>query len=155
MFAPALNVDGLQVNDGGCVLDMESSSCISARLHCAGAGADAGAGAGAGKEFLALCASTVDPVCASAGEGGGAGGGKKVPGSAIIDEGESTSRRDCGLIWLLAGHDDICELASHDRVVRSGASRTSGLKPSIPSHLSKSTFLGVVLYCFACSMLDR
>lgn len=143
---------------------MESNSCISARVHCAGAGAgaDAGAGAGggavtgAGNEFLALRASTFGSICASAGDGGGGGGGgKKLPGSAIIEEGWSTCRRGCGFMLLLAGHDDICELASHDRVARSGASRISGLKLSIPSHLSKSSVLGVVIYGFACSRLDR
>lgn len=156
-----LNVDGLQVRRDGCVLCMESSCCISTRLHCAGAGAGAdedagaGAGAGAGKEFLTVRASKFGPVCASAGEGGGAGGGKNDPGSAIIDEGGSTGRRDGGVILLLVGHDDICELASHDRFDRSGVSRTSELKLSMPSHLSKSTVLGAVVYCFACLMLDR
>lgn len=122
----------------------------------AGVGAGVDAGAGVGKEFLTLRVSTFGPVCASAGEGGGGGGGgKKLPDSTIIEGGGSTGRRDCGLILLLAGHDDICELASHDRVVTSGASRTSWPKPSIPSHLSKSAVLGALVLCFVCSMLDR
>lgn len=148
MFIPVLNVDGLQVKGEGCVLGMEPSSCISARVH----GADASAGAG--KEFLTDCVSTFGPVCASAGEGGGGGGGKNDPGSAAIDV-ESSGRRDCGLMLLPAGQDDICELASQDRVVRSGASRTSALKLSIPSQRSKSTVLGVAVHCFECSILDR
>lgn len=126
-----------------------------AAAAAAGMDADVDAGAGTGKVFLTLRASTFGPVCASAGEGGGGGGGKKVPDSTIIEGGGSTGRRDCGLILLLAGHDDICELASHDRAVTSGASRPSWPKPSIPSHLSKSILLGALALCFVSSMFDR
>lgn len=128
---------------------------VAAAAAAAGVDADVDPGAGTGKVFLTLRASTFGPVCASAGEGGGGGGGKKFPDSNIIEGDGSTSRRDCGLILLIAGHDEICELASHDKAVTSGASRTSWPKSSIPSHLSKPILLGALALCIVCSMFDR